>query len=148
MKLKMLAVACLSAVLLAAGLYAAEEIKLDGIKCVVAAKNPAKAENAVDYKGGQVFFCCKNCPKAFAKDTAKFATRANQQLALTKQAKQIACPYSGKELAEGTTVSVGGVDVSFCCKNCKGKTEKASAEDAVEMVFGDKAFDKGFKVSK
>ena len=146
MKLKMLAIAGISALVLAAGLYAADELKLDDIKCVVAAKNPAKAANGVAYKGGEVFFCCMNCPKAFAKDTAKFATRANQQLALTKQAKQIACPYSGKEVAEGTTISVGGVDVGFCCMNCKGKTEKA--EDAVELVFSDKAFDKGFKVGK
>lgn len=146
MKLKMLAIAGLCAVMLTAGLYAGDAVKLDGIMCIVAGKNPAKAANAVEYKGGHVYFCCMNCPKAFAKDTAKFATKANAQLAATGQAKQVACPYSGKDVAEGTTVKVGGVEVGFCCEVCQGKTAKA--EDALEMVFNDKAFEKGFKVEK
>lgn len=146
--MKKLIVAMMSVALLTVAAYAADGVKLDGVACVVAAAKPAKEANSADYKGGKVFFCCQNCPKAFAKDTAKFATSANKQLAATGQAKQIACPYSGKDTAEGTTVKVGGVDVAFCCMNCKGKTEKASAEEAVELVFNDKAFEKGFKVGK
>jgi YHS domain-containing protein len=144
MKKILAAVACVC--MLSAVAFAADAVKLDGVMCVVAGSKAAKEGNSVDYKGGKVFFCCMNCPKAFAKDTAKFATSANKQLAATGQAKQVACPFSGKDVAEGTTVKVGGVDVGFCCMNCKGKTEKASADEAVEMVFNDKAFDKGFKV--
>lgn len=139
-------VAIVSVCMLSVAAYAADAVKLDGVSCVVASAKPAKEGNSVDYKGGKVYFCCQGCPKAFAKDTAKFATSANKQLVATGQAKQTACPYSGKDIAEGTTVKVGGVDVGFCCMNCKGKTEKASAEEAIEMVFSDKAFDKGFKV--
>jgi YHS domain-containing protein len=129
-----------------AAVVAAEGVKLDGIKCVVAAKNPAKEANAVDYKGGKVFFCCQNCPKTFSKDPAKFATAANQQLVATGQAKQTACPLSGKDIAADTKISVNGTDVAFCCNNCKGAVEKS--DKAAEMVFSDKAFEKGFKVSK
>jgi hypothetical protein len=124
--------------------YAADEIKLDDIKCVVAAKNPAKAANAVDYKGGKVFFCCMNCPKAFSADTAKFSTSANFQLAATKQAKQVACPFSGEAVDAAQTVKVNGVEVAFCCGMCKGKAE--AEKDQVALIFADKAFDKGFKV--
>lgn len=146
MKSRSLIVGVVSAMLLSAALYAAEEVKLDGINCVVASSKPAKAANSVEYKGAKVYFCCMGCPKNFAKDPSKFATAANKQLVETKQAKQVACPYSGKDIAEGTTVKVGGVDVGFCCMNCKGKTEKAAADEQVEMVFNDKAFEKGFKV--
>jgi hypothetical protein len=45
-------------------------------------------------------------------------------------------------------VKVGGVEVTFCCEKCQGKTKAASAEEALELVFNDKAFDKGFKVAK
>lgn len=144
--MKKILVAMMSVALLSVVAIAAEDIKLEGVTCVVASTKPAKEANSVDYKGGKVFFCCKNCPKAFAKDTAKFATSANKQLVATGQAKQIACPYSGKDVAEGTQIKVGGVEVGFCCNNCKGKTEKAEAAEAVEMVFNDKAFEKGFKV--
>ena len=146
--MKKVLVAMFSVALLAVVAVAADAVKLEGVNCVVAATKPAKEGNSVDYKGGKVYFCCMNCPKAFAKDTAKFATSANKQLAATGQAKQVACPYTGKDVAEGTAVKVGGVEVGFCCMNCKGKTEKASAEEAVEMVFNDKAFDKGFKVGE
>src|SRR5260221_5220632 len=81
-----------SVALLATSLYAADAIKLDGIKCPVAGTKAAKAGTEVDYKGGKVFFCCDNCPKAFAADKAKFAEKANHQLAATKQAKQVKCP--------------------------------------------------------
>src|SRR5437764_5009736 len=55
-----------------------KEVKLDGIKCPVSGK--AATANSVDYKGGKVYFCCENCPKAFSKDSTKFATKANAQL--------------------------------------------------------------------
>lgn len=132
---------------LALGLSAtADEPKLDGVKCVVAAKNAAKADNAVEYRGAQVFFCCMNCPKAFAKDTAKFAPRANMQLVATGQAKQQKCPFTGRDLNTDTKIDVSGVAVCFCCENCQGKAEKAEGPAQVNLIFSDAAFDKGFKV--
>ena len=52
------------AFLVSVTVYAADEVKLEGVKCFVNPKAPAKAANSVDYKGGKVFFCCMNCPKA------------------------------------------------------------------------------------
>ena len=129
--------------------YAAEEVKLDGVKCIVAGDKAAKADKSADYKGGKVYFCCGNCPKAFAKDEKKFATKANAQLVATGQAKQHKCPLSGQDLDKDTEITVGGAKVSFCCNMCKGKVEKAKGDEQLELVFSDKAFDKaGFKVEK
>ena len=101
------------------------------------------------YKGGKVYFCCENCPKAFAKDTAKYATKANHQLAATGQAKQAKCPISGAKLNAEKTVKVGGVEVQFCCEKCQGKVAAAEGDAQLELVFADAAFEKaGFAVPK
>lgn len=136
-----------SVMLLAAPVFAADEVKLDGIKCPVS-KAPVKAGTEVDYKGGKVYFCCNNCPKAFEKDTAKFATKANMQLVATGQAKQVKCPIAGRALNPDMVVKVDGTDVTLCCAGCKGKLSKASADEKVKMVFEDAAFDKSFKVAE
>ena len=124
----------------------AEGPNLEGVKCVVNPKANAKEANAVDYKGGKVFFCCQNCPKAFEKDTAKFAASANHQLVATGQAKQVKCPFSGGPINEETAIDVKGVKVAFCCEKCQGKAKESTEQ--VELIFNDKAFEKGFKVSK
>lgn len=129
-------------------LIADEKDKLNGAKCLVAAKNAAKADKSVEYRGAKIYFCCENCPKAYAKDKAKFATKANHQLTLTGQAKQEKCPLSGEAIDKDQTVDVAGVKVSFCCGNCKGKAEKAEGDAKLELAFADTAFDKGFKVEK
>ena len=54
----------------------------------------------------------------------------------------------GKGRACSFKTKIGGVDVCFCCEKCQGKAKAASADEAVELVFNDKAFDKGFKVAK
>lgn len=123
-----------------------DAIKLDGINCLVAATKPAKAENSVDYKGAKVFFCCMNCPKAFAADTAKFAPKANHQLVATKQATQKACPFSGQPVTAGTEIKVADVEVGFCCEMCQGKAK--AEKDQIALIFSDAAFEKGFKVGK
>lgn len=138
-----LALVAVAAVMAAEG----AKVKLDGVKCIMAASKDAKADNFVEYKGGKVFFCCQNCPKAFAKDTAKHAAKANHQLVATGQATQTKCPISGEDCDASKSVTVNGVKVCFCCDNCKGKAEKA--DDKVELLFSDKAFEKGgFKVAK
>jgi YHS domain-containing protein len=130
----------------------ADEVKLDGIKCIMNPKAAAKADKTVDYKGGKVYFCCDNCPKGFAKDQAgdkKMSTKANTQLVATGQAKQAKCPLSGGDLDKDTEITVAGAKVSFCCNNCKGKVEKLKGDEQADAVFGDKAFEKaGFKVEK
>lgn len=148
MKARYLLASSVCAVVFAASLVIAGEINLEGVKCVLNPKGPAKAENAVDYKGGKVFFCCQNCPKKFSEDPAKFAVKANHQLAATKQAKQVKCPLSGQPCKADQVVEVGGVKVAFCCGNCKGKVAEAEGDAQAELVFSDKAFDKGFEVGE
>jgi hypothetical protein len=147
MKVRLLVAGAAMFCLAAASLIAADP-KLEGVKCIVNPKAAAKADKFREHNGGKVFFCCDNCPKAFDKDTAKFATKANMQLVATGQAKQVKCPYSGQDLNPDTAVKVGGIEVTFCCDKCQGKTKAASADEAIEMVFNDKAFNKGFKVTK
>ena len=126
-----------------ASLYGAKEVKLDGIKCPVSGK-AVKAEHAVAYKAAKAYFCCPNCPKAFAGDTAKFAAKANHQLVLTGQFKLAQCPLKQKPLNTATKITVAKTAVCFCCNGCKGKVTKA--EDKITLVFADAAFAKGFKV--
>lgn len=151
MKARSLFTAVASVAVLAVSLYAAEEIKLDGIKCVMNPKAAAKAEKTVDYKGGKVFFCCDNCPKGFAKKLEAgdklVAAKGNAQLVSTGQAKQSSCPFSGGPAKEGTEVSVAGASVKFCCNNCQAKADKLEGDDQLLALLGDDAFKKaGFKV--
>ena len=127
-----------------ASLYGAKEVKLDGIKCPVSGK-AVKADHAVAYKGAKAYFCCPNCPKAFAGNTKKFSAKANQQLFATGQAAAVKCALTGKPLNAAQKVSINGKSTAFCCGGCKGKVTKA--EDKITLVFADAAFAKGFKVN-
>ena len=104
-----------------------------------------KPDATAEFEGGKVCFCCEKCVKAFAADSAKFAAKARQQLAVTGQMVQKGCPLSGGPVKDGTQIEVGGVSVGFCCGNCKGKVAKAAADDQVSMVFGS---GKGFALAK
>jgi YHS domain-containing protein len=115
--------------------------------CPVAGK-PIDKSISSDYGGGKVCFCCAKCKAKFDADSAKFATKANLQLAASGQAKQTACPFSGKAVKPATTVNVAGVDVQFCCDGCKAKVAAAKPDQQIQMVFGSKAFSKAFKVTK
>ncbi len=124
--------------------FAADEKKAD-LKCPVSGA-AAKTEHAVEHNGGKVYFCCPNCPKAFEKDTAKFAVKANAQLVASGQATQTKCPLSGGKLNPEKTATVAGVEVKFCCENCQGKVAKAEGDEQAALVFSDAAFKKGFEV--
>jgi hypothetical protein len=131
-------------------LFAAEatdKVDFSKIKCIVSGKE-VNPEATAEYKDAKVYFCCPGCPGAFAKDSKKFATKANHQLVATHQAKQTGCPMSGEAVDPDTAIKVGGVDVAFCCGNCKGAAEKKEGDEQVELIFNDKSFEKGFKVSK
>jgi YHS domain-containing protein len=115
--------------------------------CPVSGK-PALEDKTADYKGAKVYFCCENCPKAFAKDTAKYAEKANAQLVATGQFKQIKCPLTGRDLNPDAKVEVAGATVTLCCNNCKGKVTAAKEEEQLKLLFADKAFEKGFEIVK
>lgn len=133
-----------SASVFAAGTATPEKVELKGVKCAVADRE-AKADKSAKYKDGKVYFCCEGCEGKFAKTPEKFATQANRQLAQTHQYEQHACPISGGKINPETLIKVDGTDVAFCCKNCKAKVEGAEGKEASELVFGEKAFAKGYK---
>jgi hypothetical protein len=45
-------------------------------------------------------------------------------------------------------VKVDGVTVTFCCEKCQGKVSSAKGDEQAELVFGDKAFEKGYEKKK
>jgi hypothetical protein len=115
-------------------------------KCPVSGGDISK-DASVDYKGGKVYLCCAGCTGKFEKEKDKLAAKANLQLVLTGQAKQVGCPLSGGKVNSEAKAKVCGVEVGFCCKNCCGKVAKAKPAEQCELVFG-KNFDKAFKVAK
>ena len=117
-----------------------------GMVCPVSGKKATKV--SAEYHGGEVYFCCKNCLKAFQADSAKFSVKANEQLIKTGQASQEKCPISGGKMKQGTALDVDGIPVAFCCKNCRKKVDQASGDAKLALVFGDDAFKKGFAVTK
>jgi len=143
-------VAGLALVAVATVSLVAAEIDLEGVKCIMNPKAAAKADKSVDYKGGEVFFCCNNCPKGFAKklevkDKVVMA-KANHQLVATEQAKQEHCPFTGGPMK--TKLEVDGAMVKFCCNNCKGKAEGMEGEKQLTALFGEEAWEKaGFEVA-
>lgn len=147
MKARSLFTAVASVAVLAVTLYAAEKIDLKGIKCANNLKGAAKDVDGSsrEHRGGTVYFCCANCPKAFdtkieAKDEVADA-KANSQLIATKQAKQTKCVFTGGPLK--TKLTVAGATAQFCCNNCKGKAEKLEGDDQLVALFGAKALQKG-----
>ena len=132
--------------LLAVGTVAIAAVKAPGdVKCPVSGGG-AKADKSAKYDGGNVYFCCGNCPKTFESDPTKYAAKAHQQMVATGELKQKGCPFSGNPVNAATMITIGDAEVGFCCNNCKGRVEKASADEQVDMVFKD--ISKGFEPAK
>jgi YHS domain-containing protein len=143
MKTRITIVAALAA-LAASMLWA--EVNLTNAKCPIAG-GAANAETSVAYKGGKVYFCCGGCDKSFQENVAAYAAKANHQLFVTGQAKQIACPLAGEPVDAKITAKVHDATVAFCCAHCREAVEAAADDDArLELLFNDEAFAKGFKV--
>jgi YHS domain-containing protein len=116
------------------------------LKCPISGGAISK-DASVDYKGGKVYFCCPGCIPKFKADKAKYEAKANEQLVLSGQFKQVGCPLSGGKVDPDTKIKVCGIDVCFCCEGCQGKVKSAAADKQCEMVFV-KGFDKAFALKK
>lgn len=131
------------ALLAATSLIAAEKAEL---KCPVSGK-PVDKTKTLDFNGGKVAFCCANCPKAFAKNSKKFAGKANLQLVQTGQLKQVKCPLTGRPINPEKAVKLTGATVCVCCNGCFGKVNKLATEDEkIDLLLSDTS--KGFEVVK
>jgi len=144
MKRLALAVMSVALILSAVAVSAAVKEPKDA-KCPVSGKvcNP---EQAADFAGGKVWFCCGNCESKFKGDSAPVAAKAHQQMVSTGQLVQKGCPFSGGPVKDGTKIAIGDAEVGFCCPNCKAKVEKAAPDEQVNMVFG--KIEKGFAAAK
>ena len=111
--------------------------------CPVSGK-PAIESSSVKLPNGEgtVYFCCKNCPKAFAANPKKYELKVRRQLLETGQIVQVACPITGKPVNKDTLVEVGEAEAGFCCKKCLAKYNAADDEGKLKIMFGD--LDKGF----
>ena len=148
LKSRMFVGAVASMLVLSATVFAGDKVDLKDVKCVMNPKGAAKATSSAEYHGGTVYFCCDSCKAKFTKDPKKFAASANAQLVATKQAKQVKCPLMGKPTKDDVSTKVAGVEVKFCCAGCKKKVEGKEGAEQVELVFGAKAFEKGFELAK
>jgi hypothetical protein len=102
--------------------FAADKPTLEGIKCVMQPTKAIDESKSVEWKKGKVYFCCANCPKAFTADKEK---------------------HAAKKLDESTAIEVGGAKVAFCCTKCQGKVKDAKGAEQLDLVFSEKAFEKG-----
>lgn len=136
--LAVLAVVGLAAGFAASDVSADKEAKFEAT-CPVSGGG-AKKEHSVKQGSKTVYFCCPNCPKAYKKDSKKFANKVNAQFLETKQITQIGCPISGRPIDATKTAALGKAKVAFCCGNCLAKAE--ASDDLAKLAFA--SFDKGF----
>lgn len=116
------------------------------LKCPVSGK-AVNADHKVAFNGGEVQFCCPNCPPAFAKNEKKFAGKANLQLVQSKQLKQVKCPLTGRPMNPTKVVKLAGVEINVCCNGCLGKVNKlASDDEKINFLLANTS--KGFKPAK
>ncbi len=143
-----LAVVCVAIITIAFSVSASSQ-ELAGVKCVVEGDRNAQEQFKASHADGEIYFCCKGCAAAFAADSAAYQTRANHQLVVTQQYVQTACPIAGKDFDVEKSTKVGGVEVAFCCGNCKTQVETAADLPAkAELVFGPAAFKRAFSKSE
>lgn len=136
------------AAVLAVVAFAGQAFAADGKAICPVAGKPANPKCTAEYKGTTVALCCAKCKKAFTANPKKFAAKANLQLVATGKAKQVKCPFAGKPVNPAQSVKVAGTEVKFCCGGCKGKASKAKGDEQIKLIFNDKAFAKGFEVTK
>ncbi len=126
------------------GFERATEVDVTGITCMMMDED-VSAEYFVEFNEGKVYFCCDECVEMFNEDPESYTTAANWQLFQTGQYVQTACPFSGRETGADLTVAIGDQEIGFCCSGCQGKVHNAADDAArIEMVFGQRTFDKGF----
>jgi len=110
--------------------------------------HPIDLKVSIDYKGARLYFHSPASIDTFQADPAKYAVGANYQLAVTGQAKQVACPFTGRPLSPSIpSIKVGVLDIGFCCRACEQTVATADYQTRFELVFGDH-FSTGFAIVK
>ena len=124
-----------------------QAVEKSGAVCPVTAR-PISASVAIDYQGAKVYFSSPDSIPIFQANLAKYASRANYQLVVTGQAREVACPFTGKPLNPNIpTVRVYGLDVGFCCRACQQTAAGVDMLTRLDLIFGD-AFKTGYAIEK
>jgi YHS domain-containing protein len=125
----------------------AEAVVKSGAVCPVTAR-PVSPAVSIEYQGAKLYFSSPDCIPTFQANVAKYASRANYQLVVTGQARQVACPFTGKPLNPNIpTEKVYALDVGFCCRACQQTVAGADMLTRLDLVFGD-AFKTGYVIDK
>ena len=117
----------------------------EATRCIVCDK-PADSQFASPWRGAAVYFACPNCVEAFESEPKEYSVKANAQLVMTKQARQVACPITGRRVNPKRTLKVAGSSIGFCCVGCQGRVTQAKGDVKLYLVFSKNAFEKGFRV--
>jgi YHS domain-containing protein len=123
-----------------------EQIELANVRCIIESR-PAVAENWVGYLEGKAFFCCGKCKAAFEKKKHDERTirSANEQLWLTGQYVQRACPITGREDIADHYFEIAGRRIGLCCDECVQRLESIDNDDErSKLIFGESVFKKAF----
>jgi YHS domain-containing protein len=112
-------------------------VALNGATCPVTGR-PVDTAVSIQYLGQRLYFSSAASIAVFQAHQAKYAPWANYQLALTGQARQVNCPFTGKPVNPAfERVKVGALDIGFCCRACQQTLAQADAQTRLDLAFGD-----------
>ncbi|MEM1062430.1 MAG: hypothetical protein AAF532_01315 [Planctomycetota bacterium] len=137
--------ACLAALATPAPHACAEDAPaIDRLKCFMMSRRDVTDRYTVDYKEGELFFCCRACISRMKRSPTRYEAQANHQLVRTGQYEQNDCPLTGEDLtSDSPGLEIGGVTVRFSAESHKAEVEALSEKEQIARVFGTEGFEKG-----
>ena len=149
--MKIISFILISALIMSATLFSTEKKsnkknQISNTKCLISGDNIDEDE-FLNYKDGKIYFCCEMCKADFLDEKSnKFSSKANYQLVSSGQYTQQSCPMTGKGIDKTKNITIGELNVAFCCNGCKSKTE--AKKDKAGFIFANTVFDKTFSPMK
>lgn len=129
-------IAFLGALALAAGLAGA--VQAEKVKCVVSGQEVELTDKtpSARIQGKKVYFCCQNCPKAFAKTPEKFVKTT------------VACPLMKTDVAAPKAAERVVINNGLWYVCCAGCVDGLGGNPAVLKELDDVVSGKTFKVKE
>lgn len=98
---------------------------------MISVKDATSSKHFIDHEYNRYYFCCENCPKAFAKAPAKFESKKSIKLADLPMPKKLACAVMEDheaDVKEATEKKLfadhNGRRYYFCCAGCPAAFKK------------------------
>lgn len=138
---------------------------LSGVKCLIDGAQSVSMQHAASYRGSTIYFASSKSLNFFkasvstqissnrflssphqAERQARLLARANHQLVLLGQWKQVRCPVTGKAVDPEFSSLIAGVEIQFADANALLTVNQLPCLAAQgEMIFRDKFFDQAFE---